>query len=204
MLKVNLYNLKGETEKKILLPKKVFGVKVNLKLLAQAVRVFLANQRRAGAKSKTRGEVARSTRKIYRQKGTGRARHGSKGAPIFVGGGVAHGPTGEQNYKLRLSKKMRKAALPSALTSKLESKEVWVVAGLSKAKGKTKEIEKLLKTLKITGKTSLILPERWEKTVRAARNIEKMSLFSVKQLNAYAVLNGGKLVLAAESLEVLK
>jgi large subunit ribosomal protein L4 len=204
MLQVALYNLQGEKTTKIVLPKGVFGVKVNFKLLAQAVRVFLANQRRAGAKVKTRGEVARSTKKIYRQKGTGRARHGSKGAPIFVGGGVAHGPTGEQNYQLKMNQKMRRAALRMALTSKLASKEIWVVAGLAKVKGKTKEIETLLKNLKINNKASLILPARWEKTIRAARNIERLDLLPTKQLNTYAVLNGGKLILAKESLEVLK
>jgi large subunit ribosomal protein L4 len=201
MFKVNLYNLKGENAGKVELPKSLFGGVVSARLMAQAVRVFLANQRQSGAKVKTRGEVARSTRKIYRQKGTGRARHGSKGAPIFVGGGVAHGPTGEQNYRLAMSKKMRKAALRSALTSKLKKKEIWVVTELDKVRGKTKEIEGLLASLKITGKVSLVLPKKWEKVERAARNIRGVKLLLVKQLNTYAVLNGGKLIWAKESLE---
>ena len=201
MFKVNLYNLKGENAGKVELPKSLFGGVVSARLMAQAVRVFLANQRQSGAKVKTRGEVARSTRKIYRQKGTGRARHGSKGAPIFVGGGVAHGPTGEQNYRLEMSKKMRKAALRSALTSKLKKKEIWVVTELDKVRGKTKEIEGLLASLKITGKVSLVLPKKWEKVERAARNIRGVKLLLVKQLNTYAVLNGGKLIWAKESLE---
>ena len=201
MFKVNLYNLKGENAGKVELPKSLFGGVVSARLMAQAVRVFLANQRQSGAKVKTRGEVARSTRKIYRQKGTGRARHGSKGAPIFVGGGVAHGPTGEQNYRLAMSKKMRKAALRSALTSKLKKKEIWVVTELDKVRGKTKEIEGLLASLKITGKVSLVLPKKWEKVERAARNIRGVRLLLVKQLNTYAVLNGGKLIWAKESLE---
>lgn len=201
MFKVNLYNLKGENAGKVELPKSLFGGVVSARLMAQAVRVFLANQRQSGAKVKTRWDVARSTRKIYRQKGTGRARHGSKGAPIFVGGGVAHGPTGEQNYRLAMSKKMRKAALRSALTSKLKKKEIWVVTELDKVRGKTKEIEGLLASLKITGKVSLVLPKKWEKVERAARNIRGVKLLLVKQLNTYAVLNGGKLIWAKESLE---
>jgi large subunit ribosomal protein L4 len=176
-------------------------VQVDKETLARAVRVFLANQRRSRARAKTRGEVVRSTRKIYRQKGTGRARHGSKAAPIFVGGGVAHGPTGEQNYKLKMSRKMRQAAVKMALAYKLIQKEIWVVAGLKKIKGKTKEVEGVLKSLKITGKASLVLPEKWEELIQAARNLEELSLLPVKQLNAYAVLKGGKLILAQESVE---
>jgi large subunit ribosomal protein L4 len=182
----------------------VFGVKVEKKLLAQAVRVFLANQRRAQAKAKSRGEVARSTRKIYRQKGTGRARHGSLGAPIFVGGGVAHGPTGKQNYHLKMSRPLRRLALRMALSHKLATNELWLVAGLNRVKGKTKEIERLLKSLKITGKASLILPKKEKKTVRAGRNLPSLSLLPVDQLTAYAILNSGKLILARESLERLK
>src|SRR3990167_4064766 len=132
------YNLKGERQEKLNLPKEQFGVNASPSLLAQAVRIFLSNQRRAAAKTKTRAEVAKTTAKMYKQKGTGRARHGSYAAPIFVGGGVAHGPSGEQNYKMSLPVKMRRLALLGALSAKAEAKQVMVVTGCEKASGKTK------------------------------------------------------------------
>src|SRR3989338_10897476 len=104
-----IYNIEGKEEKTIELPKDIFSVSANPSLLAQAVRVYLVNQRQGNVKVKTRSEVIGSTRKIYRQKGTGKARHGAIKAPIFVGGGVAHGPK-QKDYNLKFNKKMRKKA----------------------------------------------------------------------------------------------
>jgi large subunit ribosomal protein L4 len=124
MLKVDVYNHKGEKTGSLSLPKEIFGQKINNKLLAQAVRVYRGRKRKASAKTKSRSEVVASKRKIWRQKGTGRARHGSRNAPIFVKGGVAHGPTGKQNFTKKLSKKMKKAALKSALATKAGDKKI--------------------------------------------------------------------------------
>src|SRR3989339_577646 len=99
IMKVPVYNLSGEQLDDLTLPVKVFALPANDKLVALAVRVYLANQRRSYAKTKGRGEVAGTTKKMWSQKGTGRARHGSAKAPIFVGGGVAHGPIGKENHK---------------------------------------------------------------------------------------------------------
>ena len=115
MFKVDLYNIKGEKEGKVTLPKEIFETKINKPLLSQAVRVYLANQRDARARAKTRAQVKGSNRKIYRQKGTGGARHGDNKAPIFVGGGKAHPPKGI-NRRLSLPKKMKQLALKSALS----------------------------------------------------------------------------------------
>ena len=122
-MKADLYTIDGKKAGKIEVPKAVFGAKVNEILLAQYRRVFLNNQRRAKPKSKTRGEVTGSGKKIWRQKGTGRARHGDRYANIFVGGGVAHGPTGKENYSLKLTRKMRQSALSSALSQKQASQK---------------------------------------------------------------------------------
>lgn len=203
MPKVNVYNTKGETTGKVSLPKEVFGAKINEQLMAQAVRVYLANQRRARAKTKTRGEVIGSGRKIYRQKGTGRARHGDRYAPIFVGGGIAHGPKGEVK-RLKMPKKMKRLALFSALTSKLKAKNVIVMEGLEKIKPKTKEMAKIMQNLKCKGKISLVLPEKIESVVRAARNIANLKLIQANLLNTYEVLNGGKLIFARDSIKKLK
>ena len=110
---VPMYDNKGAKSGTFALPKEIFGAKVNDDLMAQAVRVYLANQRQGNAHTKSRGEINLTTGKWYRQKGTGRARHGAKSAPIFVGGGVAHGPR-KKDYTLSLSKNMKKAAVKSA------------------------------------------------------------------------------------------
>lgn len=211
MPKVDVLTITGRKSGKIDLPKEIFAAKINKQLMAQAVRVYLANQRKAKAKVRTRGEVRGSGRKIWRQKGTGRARHGDRYAPIFVGGGRAHGPTGEENYKLKMSKKMRKSALFSALTSKLKDGEILVVKGLEKVEPKTKEmvgvLQKLSKNWKLKPETwnlTIVLPGVLENVIRAGRNIPNASLVQANLLNTYQVLNGGKLILMKESVDKLK
>ncbi len=204
MPKVNVLNLQGKKVSSIELPKEIFDAKINKDLMAQAVRVYLSNQRKARAKAKRRSEVKGSRRKIWRQKGTGRARHGDRYAPIFVGGGVAHGPTGEENWKLKLTKKMRRAALFSALTSKLKTDEIKVVKGLEKVKPKTKEMAQVLKKLAKEGKLTIVLSEKTENVILGARNIKGVSLVQASLLNTYQVLNGGTLILMKESIDKLK
>lgn len=211
MPKVDILTITGRKSGKIDLPKEIFAAKVNDQLMAQAVRVYLANQRRAKAKVKTRAEVKGSRRKIWRQKGTGRARHGDRYAPIFVGGGRAHGPTGEESYKLKLSKKMRKMALFSALTSKFKQDEILVVKGLEKVEPKTKKMVEILKKLTKNWKLetrnwklTIVLPEVIDNVVRGARNIKGVSLTQANLLNTYRVLNGGKFILMKESIDKLK
>src|SRR6266404_5428662 len=120
---VAVVGIDGKVSGKVSLPGEMFGEKVNKALLAQAVRVYLANQRQGNASTKTRGEVDGSTAKIYRQKGTGRARHGSKRAPIFVKGGIVFGPK-PRDFSLSLPQKMKRKALFSALSAKVKDKEV--------------------------------------------------------------------------------
>lgn len=204
MPKVNVLATNGKKVGTIKLPKEIFGARINEDLIAQAVRVYLANQRKARAKTKRRGEVVGSRRKIWRQKGTGRARHGDRYAPIFVGGGVAHGPTGRENWKLKLSKKMRRKALFSALTSKLKDGEVIVVTGLEKVKPKTKEMVGVLQKLTQKGKLTIVLPKRTENIIRAARNIKGVNLAQASLLNTYEVLNGGTLIFTKGSVDKLE
>src|SRR3989339_1874998 len=119
----------------------------NSTLLSQALRVYSSNSHQKTSKVKTRGEVVGSTRKIYRQKGTGNARHGAKYAPIFVGGGIAHGPKGVKPGNLVLPQKMRRAALASAILLKLEDGKVVGLTGVSQADGKTSTSASLLSAL---------------------------------------------------------
>jgi len=204
MLKTDLYSPDGKVLGKIDLSEELFGAKVNLMLMAQAVRVYLSNQRRSRAKTKGRGEIKLTTRKWYRQKGTGRARHGAKSAPIFVGGSKAHGPTGKENYSLKLSKKMKRAALVSALTKKFQDQQVKVVDSLDKVKAKTKNAAKVLGKLELEqSKVTVIMPEKLEDVLRAFRNLVNVELDLANQLNTYSVLNGGVLLFTKEAVERL-
>ena len=204
MPKVDLYTLSGTKSGQMELPKEIFAAKINEPLMAQAVRVYLSNQRKAQAKVKSRGEIAKTTAKWFRQKGTGRARHGARSAPIFVGGGVAHGPTGEQNYQLKMPKKMKKQALFSALTSKFKTNEVLVIKDLAKIEPKTKKMKTILEKLAKDNKATIILSEKLENVSRAARNLKGVNLSQANQLNPYQVLNGGQLIFMKEAVEKLK
>ena len=207
MPRVNVYAVTGTATGKITLPDNIFAAKVRPILMAQAVRAYLSNHRTARAQARTRAEVSGSGKKIWAQKGTGRARHGDQYAPIFVGGGVAHGPVGNENYKLKMSKKMRQQALFSALTSKLKDEELIIVNGLAKIEPKTGKLVKILSQLKANSqdeKVLLILPEILKNVVLAARNIEGVCLATVDSLNTYEILNGGKLVFMKEAVEGLK
>ncbi|MGB9706854.1 MAG: 50S ribosomal protein L4 [Microgenomates group bacterium] len=205
MPKIDLLTINGEKAGTLNLPKEIFAAEINPQLMAQAVRVYLANQRKAYPKTKTRAEVNRTKAKWYRQKGTGRARHGSRAAPIFVGGGVAHGPKGNQNYKLKMPKKMRQAALFSALTSKFKNGDILVVKGLEKIAPKTKKIAETLEKLKVKGsKIILVLPKNFQNLILAARNIENLKFVLASSLNTYEVLASDKLIFLPEGIKKLK
>jgi len=219
MPKTDLLDINGKKVRTINLPPEAFAAKVNPQLMAQAVRVYLANQRQAYPKTKTRAEINRTKAKWYRQKGTGRARHGSRAAPIFVGGGVAHGPTGEQNYKLKMPQKMKRAALFSSLTFKFKKGDILLVEGLEKIAPKTKEMREALEKLKANHpsgqksqspkrakklKIMLVLPQVFENVARAARNIKNVSLTPVNSLNTYEVLENEKIIFMVESIKKLK
>lgn len=216
-LTIDVFDTKGKITGKISLPKEIFGVRINSKLLAQAVRVYLANQRKGTASTKTRGEVSGSTRKIWAQKHTGRARHGSIKAPIFVGGGIVSGPK-PRDFRLKMSKKMKRLALFSALSAKLKSNEIKVVAGLEKLKPKTKSMIEVINNVGVDEKDRDILmvtPREsikeksdsigeLENVYRAARNIEGMRIISANTLNTYEVLNNNLILLMDKAVASIK
>lgn len=183
------------------LSSELFGVDVNTALLAQAVRVYLANQREGGARSKTRGMVEGSTRKIYRQKGTGKARHGSIRAPIFVGGGVVFGPV-SRDYHLKMTKQMKRGALVSALSSR--KADIIVVDGLEAMGAKTKVIVEALKLVGATEKMLLVVAQGSTDLIRAARNIKGVDIIGAKDLHPYAVITHKKIVFTKKSMEESK
>ncbi len=206
-LSLEVFDTKGKLSEAILLPKEIFGAEVNNKLIAQAVRVYLANQREGSARTKTRSAVHGTTKKAWQQKGTGRARHGSKKAPIFVHGGIAWGPR-PRDFSLSLSKKMRKAALFSALSLKQKSNEIKGIKGLEKLEPKTKLIIEVLKNLKVekeNQKILLVTPtgKDFENVYRAARNIKGMNILPANIINTYQVLDNNLILLMDESLDVI-
>ncbi len=201
-LNMNVLDIEGKLAGSITLPEAIFGAKVNPTLMAQAVRVYLANQRQGNASTKTRGEVTGSTRKIYKQKGTGRARHGAVRAPIFVKGGIAHGPH-PRDYSLSMPAKMKRAALFSALTSQLKSGNVVVVTGLEKLE-KTKKMAAALHMLGVQKKPLVVMPHLEESVYKAGRNIQHVSLMPASQLSTYAVLNAGKIVLMKDAVAAVE
>ncbi len=204
-LKIDVYDTAGKVAETITLPSELFGGKINKELIAQAVRVYLANQRLGTASTKTRGEVDGSTRKIYRQKGTGRARHGAVRAPIFVKGGIAHGPK-PKDYSLGLPKNMRRAALIASLSAKLKDNDIKIIKGFGKIEPKTKVAAEVLAKLSImpSEKTLIVMPEALQSLTRAARNIERVTLRPATLLNTYEVLNNKNIVLMVEALVVLE
>lgn len=200
-IEVPLYTSTGDKKGTVFLPKEIFGQEPNNALVAQAVRVYLSNQRSARAKTKGRGEVNKTKRKVYRQKGTGNARHGAKSAPLYVGGGIAHGPRGDRNYKLSLSKALRRRALICALSIKARSGTV-LVAELGDIEPKTRVLAKFLAKVGAKGPVALVHDDRTN-IVRAGRNIEGVVLSSAKQLNLYQVLASGSLILTEGAVEAM-
>ena len=205
MLKINSYSLSG-TKTSVNLPK-IFQEKNNPDLLAQAMRVYQDRSHPGLSKVKTRGEVSKSTAKIWRQKGTGRARHGARSAPIFVGGGVAHGPKGIKRI-LKMSGKMSKKSLSVALSVKAKSGEIAAVSNLSKIV-KTKDAHKLIKTVmakedlnKLSG-ISLVLESENIKTAKSFRNLPNVRILNAVNLNAGDVFFGGFIIFEKEALDFL-
>ena len=174
-------------------------------LLAQAVRVFLSNQRKARAKAKSRGEVQGSTAKIWRQKGTGRARHGSRKAPIFVGGGVAHGPTGGQNYSRKLNQKMREKSLLTVLSEKIKEKKILLTKDLEFKKTKEAQgfLEKVRQDFFPKGKIAFLV-EKNEGNRRYLKNLSEISVLSTEALNVYSLLKNDLLLLSENGLKSLE
>jgi large subunit ribosomal protein L4 len=183
----------------------LFDAAGDAKTVAQAVRVFLSNQRQGTAKVKTRGEVDRTKKKWYRQKGTGGARHGARSANIFVGGGVVHGPTGTTDWTLRMSKPMKIAALRAALSMQAKDGNIMVIEGVEKMGAKTKEVAAMLKSLELTdSKTLIVISETHENLIRASRNIESVLCTRADRLNTFEIMNAHKVLMTPEAVTVLE
>ncbi len=183
------------------LDKKVFGVDtVSHELLKQAYTAYLANGRVNLANTKTRGEVRGGGKKPWRQKGTGRARFGSSRVPIWRGGGITFGPTGEENYTHRLPLKAKRAALRQALSLKAKESQVIVVEALNFS-GKTAEAAGFLQKINATGNVLLVVEDKTDEVVRAVRNLPAVIVVQATYINVFDVLNADAIVITSSALQ---
>lgn len=182
----------------------IFSRSVNPHLLYEAVKCHLANQRQGTAKTKSRTEVSGGGEKPFRQKGTGRARAGSNTSPIWVRGGKAHGAR-PRSYQTSLNRKARRHALAMALSDKASQKGVSVIEEISLSAPKTKEVASILKEMGIQKESVLLVieDEKGTDVRRAGRNISRLRIMPIRELNAYEVLRCGRLVLTQKSVEHL-
>lgn len=203
-LTIPQYSLTGQETGFIKVPPIIFDAPINLDVITQYIRVFRTNQRQGNASSKTRAEVAGTTKKMYKQKGTGKARHGSAKAPIFKGGGVVGGPK-PKTYSLSLNKKQKKIALFSSLTKRLQDKDI-IALSLQSGSIKTKAVVSFLKKMGLLEKKILfVLPTQDASSfVLANRNIKGVQNLFFHSLNAYDALSTSKIVFLGDSIVQLE
>ena len=204
-MEVKVINVSGkETGAKVQLPDSVFGIEPNDHAIYLDVKQFLANQRQGTHKAKQRNEIAGSTRKLYKQKGTGGARAGSVKSPLFNGGGRVFGPQ-PRDYSFKLNKKLKSLARKSALSYKAQDNNIVVLEDFSFDSVKTKNYIQLTNDLKVNDvRTLLVLGAANNNVYLSSRNLKKTKVITADQLNTYDVLNAGKLLLTAGALKTLE
>lgn len=204
-MNVSVVKYTGEdTGRKVSLSKDVYGIEPNDHAIYLDVKQYLANQRQGTHKSKERAEISGSTRKIKKQKGTGTARAGSIKSPIFRGGGTVFGPQ-PRNYAFKLNKKLKQLARKSALSYKAKEKSIAIIEDFTLEAPKTKEYRKMLETLSLNDKkTLLVLGEANKNVVLSGRNIRNTKIVAAEALNTYDVLNADTLILSESSVEQIE
>ena len=211
-----VYNKSGEEAGKISLDEKIFGLRWNADLIHQVITSMQANARESIAHSITRGEVSGGGKKPWRQKGTGRARHGSTRSPIWVGGGVAHGPRNEKNFEKKINKKMKTKALFTVLSQKFRDNEVMFLDDLSFPSPKAKDAQKTVDALssvkgfekiayKKGNRAYLALPAKDDNALKSFRNIGSVKVEDVRNTNTLDILNYKYVVIVnpAKSIKTL-
>jgi large subunit ribosomal protein L4 len=204
-MEVKVVNVSGkETGAKVQLPESVFGIEPNDHAIYLDVKQYLANQRQGTHKAKQRNEIAGSTRKLYKQKGTGGARAGSVKSPLFNGGGRVFGPQ-PRDYSFKLNKKLKSLARNSALSYKAKDSNIVVVEDFTFDAIKTKSYIQLQSDLNVSDvKTLLVLGAANDNVYLSSRNLKKTKVIVANQLNTYDVLNAGKLILTTGALKTLE
>ena len=199
MPKANVFNMAGEKIGEIELSEAIFGIEPNKSVLHDSVKNHLANCRQGTQSALTKGEVSYTTRKPWRQKGTGRARAGYAGSPVWYHGGVAFAPK-PRDYSYTLNKKVKRIALKSALSAKAAENEIFVIDGLKMEEIKTKAFQSFLGKLGMEGKALVVTESVDEKVVKSARNIEGVTTTISTVLGPYMILTSGKMVVDKAAL----
>ncbi|MFA6410552.1 MAG: 50S ribosomal protein L4 [Candidatus Buchananbacteria bacterium] len=225
MIKATVYNLSGEKVKEMDLNPAVFGIAVKPELVTQAVVALQANRRQVLADTKDRSEVAGGGRKPWKQKGTGRARHGSTRSPLWRSGGITFGPTSERNFTQKVNKKANRKAILMCLSDKAANQKIILIDKLELEKAKTKKFFEILQNLdlrdkkstakkkeesagktkkKLAKKVLVIMPSKDEKIRRATKNVSRLETILANSLNVYDVLQANYLLIAVDSLPVIE
>jgi len=201
MLKTKLYNSEGKETGEVELPESVFGVKLNDDLVHQAVVAQMANARQVLADTKDKGEVRGGGKKPWKQKGTGRARHGSSRSPLWKGGGVTFGPTSDRNFSKMINKKMKTKALLMVLSSKLKDNELVVVENIKLEKTSTKKMKDILGKLPLSGKVLISMDKKNDSVFNSVKNIQNTSMLASDSLNVVDLLKNKMLVINKKGVE---
>ena len=200
MPNVALYNTSGKQVGEIELNENIFGANVNIEAMHQVVKMYLANQRQGTQSALTRAEVRGGGIKPWRQKGTGRARHGSIRSPQWRHGGTVFAPK-PRSYRYTVPKKIKRIAMKSALSSKVNDNNIVVIEELNFDAPKTKQVVSLLENLKVDSKTLIVLADNNENVVKSARNLEGVKTAHVNTLNVYDILNYDKFIITADAVK---
>ena len=203
MPKANLFNMAGENVGEVTLSEAVFGVEPNKSVLHDSVKNHLANCRQGTQSALTKGEVSYTTAKPWRQKGTGRARAGYKGSPVWTHGGVAFAPK-PRDYSYTLNKKVKRLALKSALSSKAAEEKILVIDGLAVEEIKTAPFKAFLDKIGVDGKALVITENVDEKVIKSARNIPGVTTTTATILSPYTILNNRVLVVDKAALQKIE
>lgn len=201
-MQIAVHNVAGEQVGEVELPAEIFEAPINSALMHQALVRQLSNARRGTHKAQSRGEVSRTKSKWYRQKGTGRARHGSRNAPIFVGGGVAHGPS-PRSYEKNMPRKMRRAALRSALSVKAAETQIVLLDELDMEQPKTREFQSMLERLDVPNSALVLLADRNDAVEKSARNLPSVKTLRANYLNIRDLLGYDTVLIPMDSLDVI-
>ncbi|MBC8610831.1 50S ribosomal protein L4 [uncultured Ruminococcus sp.] len=203
MPRVQVYDMNGEKLKQMNVSKEIFGIEPNQAVMHMAVVNYLANQRQGTQSTLTRTEVRGGGRKPWRQKGTGHARQGSIRAPQWTHGGVALGPK-PRDYSYSLNKKVKRLAMKSALSDKVQNKNMIVLEKLALEDYKTKTVVDMLGALNATGKTLIVMPEVDSKVLKSAGNIKGVATTLVNTLNVYDILNHDQIVITVDAVKKIE
>ncbi len=203
-MKIDKFNIDGKKES-IEVMDKIFSAKINKKLISGVLYKINANYKGRKAKTKQKNEIIGSTSKIYAQKGTGNARHASRKATIFVGGGIAHGPKGEKNYKIRkLNKNEKKMSVASLLSDKKKSSNLIVISDFKNEIKKTKEMNKILNKFEASNSLIILDKNSKEKVFKSLRNLPNVKTTDINHFSAFDIIKFKKVIFTETSVKELE